>query len=694
MRIGNPSRESGWERIAHAAIALAVLAVVEMVAYAPSRDLASFRVWSLQAGGTLLLIGATFLLGEMLRRILAVPGSRRVSGAEVNLAIAILLVAVVHSWTLVQSRWEQLQPWAPSWVHLGSFTCALAIGYALARELSRRAGLDRLRFLVIVVASLATLIGVGGAIRDAVGANALAHLRMPILLSGGTVFVATVAIGLLLRRRHPMLIGLPAISGLLVMRALAGDADGWIELAPGPGARAGGPPVVFVVLDTFRSDALDLRDPAVSDTPNLASLAGVADVSPNAVANGSWTLPGHASLFTGLTLSRHRTDRTLEPAFSTFLPPELPTSHELFAQHGYRTSCIVANGIVGMGSQLARGCQRYRNPSRHWLTNLSLLGLVNLATESRFAMQQLLLEATGIDFNAGGHEIVDLALRELGDEPRGTYLLLNFLDVHGPIFGVDAQMGPSLRSRLLMRWDLIRRTLGLIGEDELWNRHRDTLRAYYDAEVRELDAELGTLFAALEERGWFDEALLVVTSDHGEAFSENAKLPSYFSHHSAYEPAVRIPLIVKRPGQREGSRPVRLIQQVDVLPTLLEVAGLPRVQGLDGRSLNAPAPGPAITEWYRRSPDEGFPYLPHNRIGVYHGPFKYVVEGDGAEYLYDLERSPFEGVDVLREHPELAARLRSTVEAVIRRSESNPARSEAPIDPGLMDQLRALGYAK
>jgi arylsulfatase A-like enzyme len=325
---------------------------------------------------------------------------------------------------------------------------------------------------------------------------------------------------------------------------------------------------------------------------------------------------------------------------------------------------------------------------------LTPLGLVGLLSESPFALQQLLLELTGIDVNANADEIVALALQELGEEPRGTYVFMNFLDVHAPIYRMTGSLKPPLRSRLLMRRDLFLRLFGLVSEAEVWNRHRDALLAYYRAETRQLDEALGRLFETLERRGWFDQALIVVTSDHGEAFTENSELQSYFSHHSAYEPAVRIPLIVKHPGQRRGARPTRRTQQIDVLPTILDAVGLPQPEGIDGRSVSETVAEPAITEWYRRLGESSFPYLPHNRIGLYHDRFKYVIEGNGAEYLYDLELSPYEEVDVHHEHPQLVARLRAQAEELIEKSEADPSSSRKPIDPGLREQLRAMGYVE
>lgn len=694
MSTDRPPHPPGSSGIAYAAVPLAILSVVELAAYAPIADVVSTRIWVFQAAGTIALTLLVLLLGKAIRRSTRFLGRDPYPAAEINFAIAILLVAVAHAWFPLRSRSEQLLPWAAEWFRLTLLACTLVAGYVVACRLSRRLSIDHPRLLALMVASLAMVIGFGGAVRGAARADALADLRAPILLAGGAVFASTWVIGLLFRRRYHLLIGLPVLSGLIAMRALLGGQDGWVELAPIPATPADRPPVVFIVLDTFRADALDLREPSVSNTPHLAGLASVSDVYPNAIANGSWTLPGHASLFTGLTLSRHRTDQTAEPGFNPSLSPELATSHEVFARHGYRTVCITANAIVGMGSELARGCQRYNNPTRHWLTRLTSLGLINLVSESPFALQQLLLELTGIDLNANADEIVDLALEEIRGKPRGTYIFINFLDVHAPIYGTGGTDRPSLRSRLLARRDLLLRLFGLAEEAKIWNRHRDTLRAYYDSETRRLDGELGRLFATLEARGWFNEALIVVTSDHGEAFSENLELHSYFSHHSAYEPAVRIPLILKRPSQQTGARPIRRTQQIDVLPTLLDVVALPQVEGLDGRSVAEPALEPAITEWYRRPGEQSFPYLPHNRIGVYHDRFKYVMEGDGTEHLYDLELSPYEQVDVLDEHRQLAARLRSQAQESTKKPGPDPSVSGKPIDPRLMEQLRALGYAK
>jgi arylsulfatase A-like enzyme len=222
--------------------------------------------------------------------------------------------------------------------------------------------------------------------------------------------------------------------------------------------------------------------------------------------------------------------------------------------------------------------------------------------------------------------------------------------------------------------------------------HRATLRAYYDAQVRELDAELGRLLAELEARGWLEPAVVLVTSDHGEAFDENPELEGYFGHHSAFEPAVRIPLVLKRAAGDGRPAAARPFQQVDVLPTLLEAAGLPPLE-LDGAPLSQPGKGPLVTEWFERSDPGAFPYFPGNRLALYDGDLKYVREGERGEHLYDLAASPYEAVDVAPQQPERVERLRDALERTLPPALGGP-REARPADPAQLEQLRALGYVE
>jgi arylsulfatase A-like enzyme len=483
-------------------------------------------------------------------------------------------------------------------------------------------------------------------------------------------------------------------AAVTALRVLTPNPHERIVTAPPPAQPASGPSVFLVVLDTFRADALDLSRGPESRTPNLARLAQRSDVYVDAVANASWTLPGHASLLTGRYVAHHGVDLTVLPSFAPVLTPAVPSAPRLFAVAGWSTACVVANGIVNLPSGLAVGCQRFANPGRIWLESTLPLRLVSLAADSTAALSQLLVEATGLNVNASADEIVERALAEVAAGPEPLFLLLNFLDVHGPLPRPPRADEPPAAVRRAHSLDQLRRSFGRIDEETLWQRHADVQRSYYDAQVRVLDAALGRFFDALAAQGRLDSALVVVTADHGEAFHENAALPGYFGHHSAYEPAVRIPLIVKRPGQREGSVHRELAQQADVLPTLLAVAGLPPAAGADGGVLGAPREEPTVTEWNTPIESTTFPSLKQRREAIYDGPYKYLRDGSGREFLFDLSQSRYEERDVLQDAPDTAARMRAALDAALDPARRPGSGEQLRDEAELREQLRALGYVK
>ena len=383
------------------------------------------------------------------------------------------------------------------------------------------------------------------------------------------------------------------------MRATVPNPHELKELSTPTSSAGVGPLILFIVLDTFRADALDLVSPEQSATPALASLAQTSDVYTNVVANASWTLPGHASLFTGRFVARHRTDSTSQPGFTPSLDASIPTIHEIVQDNGYRTTCISANPILNPTKEgLTCGSQRYRNPGRLWQEVLLPWKLLNLVSASPLATERLRLELTGINKYATAEEIVDLSLEEIRAQPDSQFVFLNFMDTHAPTYPSGDRSLPPLSTRLRMRTDLALRMLGVGDEVSLAKDHRDSVRSYYRSRVSALDAELGRLFSTLDDRGWLDEALIVITADHGEAFGENPEVGYYFQHHSAYEPVVRIPLLVRKPGSQTGQIQDQPMQQVDVLPIVLDAIGLSLPEGLDGVLPGAPRQTPILTEWY------------------------------------------------------------------------------------------------
>lgn len=673
-----------------AAVLLGILAIVEVLAFGPASGWMSPRLWLVQLAGTSVVVGLAGLLAWMLASLPRGLGRTGLSATDLALCFAASASCTAHTWRFLDPHVHAVVPWLPGYAAILASLGLLACAFHLILVLARRLRLARPLIVPLLAGVLAVPVLVDAMAKTATSGADRRGLRVPALALA-ILLLATVVVTSLRARRHGWVVisGVLALAVLVLRMATINPHDLHVLTGP-PAVKAPGPPVLLIVLDTFRADALDLKDPSQSRTPNMSRLARDSDVYVNAVANASWTLPGHASILTGRLVSQHHVDITSEPGYSLSLDRRIPTAQELFGREGYRTSCIVANpGLDPGGSNLLRGCQRYQNPGRAWILSLLPLRLADLASPSsrRFILPQVIVETTGINVHATSREIVDTALAELPATPSPLYLFLNFMDVHLPY---PADAGTPLTQRAQVLGDMVLYLGGRLDIGTIWQRHAPTLRSYYDERAGEIDRQVGRLLDELRARGWYDRMAIVVTADHGEAFRENPSLSYYFAHHGAYEPAVRIPLLVKKPGQRVGAVFEQAVQQVDILPTLLALTDLPPVQGVFGRELGTEPDDVVVTEWYPRldGPDG---LLPYERAAIYDGAYKYVRAG-GVAKLYDLQQSPYETVDVIERRPEMAARLAATLSRVIDTAGRTPAPGET--DPRVLERLRSLGYVK
>jgi len=352
------------------------------------------------------------------------------------------------------------------------------------------------------------------------------------------------------------LLRLPLAAADRVRLAVDGDADGlFLFGAPrvtGRSAFSGPPPLVVVLtLDTTRRDALGSYGSAAGATPRLDEFAASATVFENALSTAPWTLPAHASMFTGLYPSRHGAGVGEGRRLAVDGPP---TAAEAYAAAGYLTAGFCGGHLVEHRFGVGRGFALYRDAEP--------------ATTPADRLTDRVLAL--------------LAERAAGDDGfEPTFLFVNYFDPHWP-YRPPAEWGerfaePRARQRVsagpwrrategtVTGWTEVNHGRADAGlEDLVW------LRAAYHAEVAFMDAEVGRLFDALRQMGVWDEALVVVTADHGELLGEGG----YFGHAYRLDPElVEVPLVVKWPGQRQGRRVERLVSGVDLFPTLLTALG-------------------------------------------------------------------------------------------------------------------------
>jgi arylsulfatase A-like enzyme len=439
------------------------------------------------------------------------------------------------------------------------------------------------------------------------------------------------------------------------------------------------PNVVIAVLDTTRADVLSSYGNPVPTTPHLDRLTSEGVRFTRAYATDFWTLPSHASLFTGQYPSVHQA--TSE---TNRLPSRMETLAEVLRRAGYRTGAFVSNPWVSAERGFAQGFESFQEV---WRPRPGLpLG------------------------DRGGLELARRFVRNRAARGEPFLLFVNLNTAHMP-YAPDPEtlevlhpgpFDPDRRARLeklVGLWRLV------AGQEDLDEADFELLRALYEAEVATVDELFGELVEELRTQDLLDETLVVVTSDHGENLGEHGLIDHMLS---MYETTVRIPLVLRYPA-RIGAGLVddRLASLVDVGPTILDACGLPvDALGGPGRSLlDRDREPPAFVVAENERPVNGvellkraFPDFDTTEIDrpmrMLRTPtHKLVWRGGGRVELFDVERDPGEENDLAAGLPELTGELHALLDAwtAENRAEGPATRFESQ-DRESLDRLRALGY--
>jgi arylsulfatase A-like enzyme len=336
--------------------------------------------------------------------------------------------------------------------------------------------------------------------------------------------------------------------------------------------------VLLVVMDTVRAASLSLHGYNRDTTPNLVRLARRAVRFEQARATAPWTLPSHASMFTGKWPHDFNVSETV-PLDSTH-----PTLAEFLSTRGFATGGFVANAFFcNAWYGLGRGFKHYED----FYGDEIVVSLTETLHCSRLGHEFLAM--TGhpllVDHprkNAARINRDFLSwLATQGERP--FFAFLNYFDAHSPFVppdGVDRRFGPgpfsAAERATLVDWE--RRT-----RDKISKQDAALARDAYDECIAYIDQQLGTLIDELERRGVLEETLVIITSDHGESMGEHG----FFGHgKSLYNQEVHVPLLIIPPGGLSAGLSVPTpVSLRDIPATVVDLVGAGKDSPFDGRSL-------------------------------------------------------------------------------------------------------------
>jgi arylsulfatase A-like enzyme len=422
--------------------------------------------------------------------------------------------------------------------------------------------------------------------------------------------------------------------------------------------------VVLVTVDTLRADHVGAYGYPRPTSPEIDAFRRGATLYSRAQSASPWTLPTHASLFTGLDPFEHgaHTERDESGrALARPLAPAHVTLAEALRDEGFRTGAFVANsGYLDARMGLDQGFETYE-----------------------------VQREPGVEKNARIAEWLD------ADSGQPFFLFVNYMDAHRPYNTAPVEGGPETSANLDPK--AIDRLYQAVmpGDRPLAEALVREVTAQYDLGVANADRAVGALLELVRDRGLEDETLFVITSDHGEYFGEHDLV-----EHSkdVYQEALWVPLLIRDAGQRAPAlddvpfASAHLPRRIAAgLPPEVEARlalRFPRRAGVD----------PVVAEnYYARERDLRNPGWGHRfervRRAVFEWPLKWIQSSDGADELFDLDVDPAERRDLGAARPKDAARLRALLEDRLSRlpDSAPPARVPAPGEDERRE-LEALGY--
>ena len=387
-------------------------------------------------------------------------------------------------------------------------------------------------------------------------------------------------------------------------------------------------PIVLVSIDSLRPDHLPAYGYTGGKTPAIDALAADGIVFERAYAHVPQTLPAHAAMLTG----RLPFETGVRDVAGFTLPDSARTVAEILRDRGYATGGIVSSFLLRKDTGIGRG--------------FAFFDAELPPPDDRSPDAWLMRDG------AESEQVAEHWLDSIGTSR--AFLFLHIAEPHAP------HAAPE-------RFDS---------------------GSPYDNEVAYADEIVGRLIRYLKTHQLYDRATILLVSDHGEGLGDHGEQGHGLL---AYEESLHVPLIVKQPGGEDAKRRVKTpVQQIDLVPTILDLAKAPGAGGLRGRSLTPLFNGGSIpdTTIYAESlyGEYRFGWAP--MTSLIDGPYQLISSGTRDE-LFNLDVPAAARHDLAVEKPDIVAALRKQLAGYVARA--TPLKA-APVTPTDRERFEALGY--
>lgn len=451
------------------------------------------------------------------------------------------------------------------------------------------------------------------------------------------------------------------------------------------------PNIILLTIDTLRPDRLGCYGYEKNLTPNLDRLAQDGVRFTQAITGGSWTQAAFPVIITSSYASMY--GGCLGP-----LAAERPSPIALLKQNGYRTAGFSTSPLLSRTYRYDRDFDYFidldpgeSDPKlRHIKGGQRLLRTSLTHHVARLLGQQTRpakLYATAADLTAAARQWIEAA-------PHPFFAWAHYMDVHWPYHLEENLTRPAEIARA---WRDLGHLHGVNWHgEEMTPAQRDHYIRLYEEALAYTDAQIGRLFDYLERSGLAENTVIIAVSDHGEEFMEHGRWGHW--ENNLYDEILRVPLLIRLPGEPETAVVKRQVRTLDLMPTILELAGcdhLPRMAGtslapLWGGQAETYTPPVSISEMWR---DEW------HIIAVRTEDFKYIWDSKRPDdpQLFDLQADPGEQDNVAAAYPAIVSRLhRHVARRLTEMEQTRPAEAtaEPTLDGEMLDRLRGLGYVE